>query len=74
MMKKISLRIITLYQQTLSGLLVLLFGPGCRFQPTCSQYTRQAISKYGPFKGTRLGLARVLRCHPFAKGGLDPLN
>ena len=73
-MKKISLGAITLYQQTLSGLLLLLFGPGCRFQPTCSQYAREAIDKYGLLKGTRLAWARILRCHPFAKGGLDPLN
>lgn len=45
----------------------------CRFYPTCSEYTLQAIEKYG-FKGLWLGLKRVSRCHPFNKGGYDPLK
>jgi hypothetical protein len=46
----------------------------CRYQPTCSNYTYQAVGKYGSFKGLFLGLKRVVRCHPFAKGGYDPLR
>ncbi|MCD6194674.1 membrane protein insertion efficiency factor YidD [bacterium] len=45
----------------------------CRFYPSCSEYSYQAIEKYG-FKGFFLGVKRVLRCHPFAKGGYDPLK
>ncbi|MBP5274912.1 MAG: membrane protein insertion efficiency factor YidD [Abditibacteriota bacterium] len=47
--------------------------PSCRFRPTCSEYTAQAIEKYGVMKGSFLGLKRILRCNPFGKGGDDPL-
>lgn len=46
----------------------------CRFTPTCSEYTYQAITKYGIIKGLFLGLKRILRCHPFSKGGIDKLK
>ena len=46
----------------------------CRFEPTCSQYTYQAVEKYGVIKGLVLGLKRIIRCHPFSKGGFDPLS
>jgi putative membrane protein insertion efficiency factor len=48
--------------------------PSCRFYPTCSEYTLQALEKYGAFKGTYLGLKRILKCHPFHSGGYDPLK
>ncbi|MCE1246304.1 MAG: membrane protein insertion efficiency factor YidD [Firmicutes bacterium] len=51
-----------------------LTPPVCRFTPTCSEYTKQAIMKYGCFKGVYLGIKRILRCHPFSKGGYDPLE
>ena len=44
------------------------------FYPTCSEYTKQAIEKYGALKGTILGIHRILRCNPFSKGGYDPLK
>ncbi|MFH0808963.1 MAG: membrane protein insertion efficiency factor YidD [Pseudomonadota bacterium] len=47
--------------------------PACRFAPTCSEYTRQAVSKYGAARGLYLSVRRLARCHPFAPGGLDPL-
>ena len=48
--------------------------PGtCRFQPTCSAYALQAIEKYGPVKGSKLGLLRILRCHPWGRWGYDPV-
>ncbi|OGH14755.1 MAG: membrane protein insertion efficiency factor YidD [Candidatus Levybacteria bacterium RIFCSPHIGHO2_01_FULL_38_26] len=46
----------------------------CRYEPTCSNYTYQAIEKYGVFKGLFFGLKRIIRCHPWAKGGHDPLK
>ena len=46
----------------------------CRYRPTCSNYTYQAVEKYGVLKGLFLGLKRIIRCHPFSKGGYDPLR
>jgi len=62
--------LIKLYQKYISG----LFGKKCRFYPTCSEYTKQAIDKYGIIKGTFKGLKRILKCHPFHKGGIDYLD
>jgi len=68
---------ISLYQKTLSldhGPLAKIFPFwGCKFYPTCSEYTYQAIAKYGVFKGTWFGFKRLIRCHPFSKGGHDPV-
>jgi len=46
----------------------------CRFYPTCSEYTTEAVSKYGPARGIWLGVKRLLRCHPFCEGGFDPVR
>ena len=46
----------------------------CKFYPTCSEYTKQAIEKYGAIKGLFLGIKRIFRCNPFSKGGYDPLK
>ena len=61
---------ITLYQYMISP----LFPQKCRYTPTCSEYTKNAINKYGPFKGIKLGLIRILKCHPWGGSGYDPLK
>ena len=53
--------------------LFMSFGVQCRFTPSCSQYAIEAIQVHGPLKGSALSGARVLRCHPFCKGGHDPV-
>jgi len=50
-----------------------LFPPVCRFHPTCSEYMIQAIRSHGVLRGVGLGMLRILRCHPFHPGGLDPV-
>jgi len=71
------LMVIKLYQKTLSfdhGPLAKIFPFwGCKFYPSCSEYTSQAITKYGVFKGSWLGLKRIIRCNPFSCGGHDPV-
>ena len=47
-------------------------GPRCRYQPTCSQYALLAVERYGPWRGSWLAIRRLLRCHPWSKGGWDP--
>ena len=75
--KFVVLHVIRVYQKTLSfdhGPLGRVFPFwGCRFYPTCSEYTYEAINKYGIFKGCWLGFKRLLRCNPFTKGGHDPV-
>jgi len=78
-MKFIILALIRFYQKTSffhRQLFRTLFisDSVCRFHPTCSSYTYQAVDKYGVLKGLFLGLKRIIRCHPFAHGGYDPLK
>ncbi|EEG31640.1 conserved hypothetical protein YidD [[Clostridium] methylpentosum DSM 5476] len=68
-MKKILMGIIRFYQKAISP----LFPPTCRFYPTCSQYAFEAISVHGALKGSYLAIRRILKCHPFHKGGIDPV-
>lgn len=63
------LRLIQLYQHTLSH----LFAGSCRFYPSCSQYTYEAVERYGWARGGWLGARRIARCHPFTRGGYDPV-
>lgn len=67
--KKIAKRLILIYQMFISPWL----PSSCRFYPTCSQYTLEAIEKYGVKQGIILGMKRITRCHPFHPGGYDPV-
>ncbi|MBE7709404.1 MAG: membrane protein insertion efficiency factor YidD [Cyanobacteria bacterium SIG32] len=67
-MKKIFTFLITIYQK-----ISRLTPPVCRFTPTCSEYMKQAIQKYGVLKGGWLGIKRICRCHPLNPGGYDPV-
>jgi putative membrane protein insertion efficiency factor len=68
-MKKILIFLIRLYKMAISPYL----PSSCRYYPTCSQYTMEAVQKYGAGKGMLLGVRRILRCHPFHPGGYDPV-
>lgn len=69
-MKYAVLGLLKLYKAFVSPFL----PPACRFEPTCSEYTKQAVEKYGAMKGSWLGVKRILRCQPFSKGGYDPVK
>jgi putative membrane protein insertion efficiency factor len=68
-MKRFALVLIRLYQNTISRAL----PPSCRFTPSCSHYTYEAIEKYGFARGGWLGVKRIARCHPLNPGGYDPV-
>ncbi len=68
--RRLVIGLIQVYRKFLSPML----PPTCRYEPSCSLYTVQAIEKYGVLKGLFMGVLRVLRCHPFAKGGFDPVR
>lgn len=70
-MTRFLLATLAFYQRWLSPALHSLSPGGCRYQPTCSEYATIAIATHGPLRGTLLALSRLLRCHPFARGGLD---
>jgi len=78
MLKKFVLKLIRLYQKTLSpdqGFLAYRHPYGfCRFYPHCSEYGYQAIERYGLIKGNFLIIKRLLKCHPFSRGGYDPIK
>jgi putative membrane protein insertion efficiency factor len=68
-MRKFLILILSIYRSLLSPFL----GYNCRFFPSCSQYAVEAIERHGTLKGTWLALRRVLRCHPWYPGGVDPV-
>ena len=65
----VAIGIIMFYRMAISPLL----PPACRFVPTCSAYAYEAIQKYGAWKGGKLAVRRILKCHPFHSGGYDPV-
>ncbi|HEY5562245.1 MAG TPA: membrane protein insertion efficiency factor YidD [Clostridiaceae bacterium] len=69
-MKKILINLINFYRKFISP----LKSPSCRFYPSCSQYSLEAIEKYGALRGTRMAIKRISKCHPFNKGGYDPVK
>lgn len=69
MLDKALISLITVYQRTFSALM----GTRCRFYPSCSHYTKEAIEMHGCAQGTYLGVRRILRCHPWHEGGYDPV-
>jgi len=66
----LALKLVSAYQKYLRP----CFPAHCRFEPGCSEYTKQAVEKYGALKGSSLGFLRILRCHPWQKNHIDPLN
>ena len=68
-MKRLLIAMVKFYRKNISP----LRPPCCRYIPTCSQYALEALEKYGAMKGSWLALRRILRCHPFHKGGYDPV-
>ena len=64
------LRVLAGYKRWVSPLL----PPACRYRPTCSEYTAEAIQRFGAVRGSWMGVRRLCRCHPFAEGGFDPVD
>jgi putative membrane protein insertion efficiency factor len=69
-MRTLIAALLTAYKRFLSPLL----PSACRFQPTCSEYMREAVLRYGALRGVWMGIRRLLRCHPFHSGGYDPVR
>lgn len=69
MIKTFLIKLVSLYQLSLS----LLIGQQCRFYPTCSQYTKEAIQRHGALRGVGMGVRRISCCHPWHAGGYDPV-
>ena len=70
MLQRVMIGAIRFYRKRISP----LTPPSCRYYPTCSAYGLEAIERYGPARGGWLAFRRILRCHPFAKGGYDPVE
>lgn len=72
MLAKLLLVLIRIYQLTLSKLFLAVFGPVCRFEPSCSRYAAACIATHGAIRGSLLSAKRLSKCHPFHPGGYDP--
>jgi putative membrane protein insertion efficiency factor len=68
-MKSLALELLRIYKRWISP----AFPPSCRYVPTCSEYAMEAVERYGAVRGLAMAAWRLLRCHPLAKGGLDPV-
>ncbi|MBC7910665.1 MAG: membrane protein insertion efficiency factor YidD [Pyrinomonadaceae bacterium] len=66
--------VLVLILKSYKSIISPLLPPSCRFVPTCSEYAREAIERYGAVRGSWMGARRLLRCHPFHPGGYDPVN
>jgi uncharacterized protein len=66
--------VIIAYRILISPLLVALFGPACRFEPSCSVYAHQALREYGVWRGGCMAASRIMRCHPLGGSGYDPVS
>lgn len=73
-MKSFLIYILKKYKRVVSPVAQAVFGSACRFTPSCSEYTIDALGKYGALKGTIMGVKRVFRCHPFGGFGYDPVE
>lgn len=72
-MKRVTIYVLTGYKKNISPVLERIFGHACRYTPTCSEYSAQAIEKFGILKGAFLSLKRIAKCNPLFEGGYDPL-
>jgi putative membrane protein insertion efficiency factor len=72
-MTRLLLALLSFYRRWLSPAVHSLGAGGCRFMPTCSEYAAVAIATHGPLRGATLAIGRLLRCHPFSRGGFDPV-
>jgi len=72
-MKRILLVLLAVYRWCISPVLHSLMPTGCCYQPTCSRYAAEAVEMHGAMRGGWLALRRLLRCHPLARGGFDPV-
>ena len=71
--ESVAIRLLRPFFWLYRGLIAPLLGPGCRFEPSCSHFAEQAISRHGLLRGAVLAVARIGRCHPFHPGGYDPV-
>jgi putative membrane protein insertion efficiency factor len=73
MIRRILLTLLRHYRYWVSPVVHALSPTGCKFHPTCSQYASEAVAIHGALRGVGMAIARLLRCHPFSRGGFDPV-
>ena len=70
---QVALAMLRIYRAIMSPMIMGLYGPACRFEPSCSQYAHQAIAAYGVMRGGAMAVRRLARCHPLGGHGHDPV-